>query len=136
MAEQFTKPTDAFIGSAQRPLDVLGQQRADTLKKHLEGNIDMIMQYWKLMQVELGAETPGSVNDLAPDSPIKQVRTMVTEYQRERSSVRKYMAQLAEYIGNDAAEVHLSNLIQKYNVTYVTMGDLLGPGAEPKSGNG
>lgn len=133
MGEQFTKPTDAFIGSVQRPLDALGQQRADTLKKHLDGNIDMIMQYWKLMQVALGPETPGSVNDLAPDSPIKQVRTMVTEYQRERSSIRKYMAQLAEYIDNNAAEAHLASLLQKYNVTYLTIGDLLGPGAEPQT---
>lgn len=135
MGEQFTRPTDAFIGSAQRPLDALGQQRADGLKHNLDRTVDMIMQYWKLMQVELGPETPASVNDLSPNSPIRQERKMVTEFQREKISVRGHMAQLAEYIGFDAAEAHLASLLQKYNITYVTMADLLGPGAEPQSGN-
>jgi len=115
-----------FMNStAESFLEKMQQERIETLKTYIKSSLDLISQYWKIIQIEMGKETPSLFINL-PDE-LENIKVAHAKYQINLDIPRivRYLHEIVENSSEESARRFLKDQMEKMNITYFTENDFI-----------
>ncbi|MCB9813133.1 MAG: hypothetical protein H6772_01870 [Pseudomonadales bacterium] len=111
--------------TAESFLEKMQQERIETLKTYIKSSLDLISQYWKIIQIEMGKETPSLFINL-PDE-LENIKVAHAKYQINLDIPRivRYLHEIVENSSEESARRFLKDQMEKMNITYFTENDFI-----------
>lgn len=99
--------------------------RVEILTQHITRSLSLINEYWKIIWVEMGNQTPHHFSELPSNSGNENIDHSIEEINRDLVKDRVYFKELSEITPNGNANRYLKSELDRHGISYLRVADFL-----------